>query len=96
VYIVHRKDTFRAEDIWVEQVQKKENIELVLKEEVDHIRGAMYLEEVVLKSGKVLKADGFFVAIGSDPSIDLVKAMNPKIDDENCLVVDQRQETTVK
>jgi thioredoxin reductase (NADPH) len=57
VYLVHRKDTFRAEDIWVDQVQKKDNIELVLKEEVDHIQGSLFLEEVVLKSGKILKAD---------------------------------------
>jgi thioredoxin reductase (NADPH) len=39
VYVVHRKDTFRAENIWVEQAQKKENIEFVLNEEVDHIQG---------------------------------------------------------
>lgn len=96
VYIVHRKDTFRAEDIWIEQAKKKENIEFVLNEEVDHIQGGFYLEEVVLKSGKILKADGFFVAIGSDPSIELVKDMNPEIDDENCLIVDKRQETSVK
>lgn len=96
VYLVHRRDTFRAEDIWVEQAQKKDNIEMVLNEEVDHVWGSMFLEQVTLKSGKVLKADGFFVAIWSDPSIDLVKDMNPDIDDENCLVVDKRQETSVK
>jgi len=95
VYLVHRKDTFRAENIWVEQAQKKENIEFVLNEEVDHIQGSFYLEEVVLKSGKILKADGFFVAIWSDPSIDLVADMNPEIDNENCLIVDKRQETSV-
>ena len=96
VYLVHRKDTFRAENIWVEQAQKKDNIEFVLNEEVEKVGGNIFLEEVTLKSGKVLKADGFFVAIGSDPSIDLVKDMNPEIDDENCLVVDKRQETSVK
>lgn len=96
VYIVHRKDTFRAEDIWVEQAYKRDNIEMVLNEEVDHISWTMFLEEVTLKSGKVLKADGFFVAIGSDPSIDLVADMNPDIDDENCLIVDKRQETSVR
>lgn len=96
VYLVHRKDTFRAEDIWVEQAEKKENIEFVLNEEVDHISGNMFLEEVHLKSGKILKADGFFVAIWSDPSIELVKDMNPETDDENCLVVDKRQESSVK
>jgi thioredoxin reductase (NADPH) len=93
---VHRKDTFRAENIWVEQAQKRENIEFVLNEEVEKVGGNIFLEEVTLKSGKVLKADGFFVAIGSDPSIELVSDMNPEIDDENCLVVDARQETSVK
>jgi thioredoxin reductase (NADPH) len=95
VYLVHRRDTFRAEDIWVEQVKKKENIEMVLNEEVDHITGSLFLEKVVLKSGLEIPADGFFVAIGSDPSINLVEHLNPEIDDENCLVVDKRQETSI-
>jgi len=56
----------------------------------------MFLEKVVLKSGKELAADGFFVAIGSDPSINLVTHLHPEIDDENCLIVDKRQETSVK
>jgi thioredoxin reductase (NADPH) len=38
VYLVHRKDTFRAEDIWLEQAHKRENIEMVLKEEVAEIQ----------------------------------------------------------
>jgi len=96
VYLVHRKDTFRAEDIWVDQIKKKDNIELVLNEEVEKVSGAMFLEEVNLKSGKILKADGFFVAIGSDPSTKLVEHLWPKIDDEGCLIVDARQESSVK
>jgi len=96
VYLVHRRDTFRAEDIWVEQAQKKENIEFVLNEEVDHLEGWLFLEKVVLKSGKELAADGFFVAIWSDPSISLVQHLAPEMDDENCLVVDKRQESSVK
>lgn len=96
VYLVHRRDTFRAEDIWVEQAKKKENIEFVLNEEVENVGGQLFLEEVTLKSGKVLKADGFFVAIGSDPSTNLVSHLSPKIDEEWCLVVDKRQETSIK
>ena len=96
VYIVHRRDTFRAEDLWVDQVKKKENIELVLNEEVDHLEWGMFLEKVVLKSGKEIAADWFFVAIGSDPSTTLVEHLNPKMDDDGCLVVDKRQETSIK
>ena len=96
VYIIHRKDTFRAETVWVEKAQERENIEFVLNEEVDHLEGGLFLEKVVLKSGKEIAADGFFVAIGSDPSINLVKDLGPEIDDENCLIVDKRQETSIK
>lgn len=96
VYIIHRKDTFRAETVWVEKAQARENIEFVLNEEVDHLEGSLFLEKVVLKSGKEIAVDGFFVAIGSDPSITLVKDLHPEIDEENCLVVDARQETSVK
>ncbi len=95
VYVVHRRDTFRAEDIWVEQAKKIENIEFVLNEEVDEISGKFFVEEVKLKSGKILKADGIFVAIGSDANTTLVDHMNPEKDDEGCLVVDARQETTI-
>lgn len=63
VYIVHRKDTFRAEDIWINQAKKIENIEFVLNEEVEEIAGKFFVEEIKLKSGKTIKADGIFVAI---------------------------------
>ncbi|MCH8518191.1 FAD-dependent oxidoreductase [Candidatus Gracilibacteria bacterium] len=96
VYIIHRKDTFRAETVWIEKAQERENIEFILNEEVNHLEGGLFLEKVILKSGKEIIADGFFVAIGSDPSINLVSNMDPNIDDENCLIVDSRQETSVK
>lgn len=95
VYIVHRRDTFRAEDIWVEQAKKADNIEFVLNDEVEEIWGKLYVEEIKLKSGKTIEAQGIFVAIGSDPNTTLVDHLNPKKDDEGCLVVDARQETTV-
>ncbi len=96
VYIVHRKDTFRAEDVWIEQAKKHENIELVMNEEVDHLEGEMFLEKVILKSSRIISADGFFVAIGSDPSTKLVAHLWLEMDSEGCLVVDARQETSLK
>lgn len=96
VYLVHRRDTFRAEDIWVEQAKKHPKIEMVLNEEVESVSGAVFMENVNLKSGKVLKADGIFVAIGSDPDTKLVAHMNPEMDEEGCLIVDKRQQTSIK
>lgn len=95
VTVVHRKDTFRAENIWVEQAKKVENIEFALNEEVEEITGKFFVEEIKLKSGKSIKADGIFVAIGSLPNTNLVTHLNPEKDDEGCLVVDARQETSI-
>lgn len=96
VYLVHRKDTFRAEDAWITQAKNKENIEFVLNEEVEEIAWWLFMEKVILKSGKELKADGIFVAVWSDPNTWLVKNLNPEMDKEWCLVVDARQQTSIK
>lgn len=96
VYLVHRSDTFRAENIWIEQASKKENIEFVLKEEVEEIKGDfMWVNEIALKSGKIIKADGIFVAVWTLPNTSVVDSLNPAKDSEWCLVVDARQETSI-
>jgi len=96
VYIVHRRDTFRAEDIWVEKAKNTPNIEMVLSEEVEEITWKVFVEEIILKSWKILKADWIFIAIWSDPNISLVEHLWLEMDDEKCLIVDSRQETSLK
>jgi thioredoxin reductase (NADPH) len=50
----------------------------------------------VLKDGEILPLDGVFVAIGSTPFTRIVDNLAPEKDTEGCLIVDKRQETTVK
>jgi thioredoxin reductase len=35
--LIHRRDTFRAEDVWVLKVKNTPNIELVLNEEIESV-----------------------------------------------------------
>jgi thioredoxin reductase len=42
----------------------------------------MFLEEIHLKSGKILKSDGIFVAIGNDPDTKIIDNLNPEKDEE--------------
>ncbi len=67
-----------------------------MNEETDHLEGEFFLERVVLKSGKIIPADGIFVAVGTDPSITLVKDMGIELDAEGCIIVDKRQESSIK
>jgi thioredoxin reductase (NADPH) len=51
---------------------------------------------IALNTGDTLAVDGVFVAIGSSPFTKIVDSMSPEKDAEGCLIVDKRQETTVK
>jgi len=96
VYLVHRRDTFRAEDSWVEKVKAKENIELVLNEEVEEITwDLLWMTWVKLKSGKTIEANWIFVAIGTLPNTEIIDWFDLEKDSEWCLVVDKRQETSI-
>jgi thioredoxin reductase (NADPH) len=50
---------------------------------------------VKLKSWKELKADWIFIAIGTLPNTKVVDELNPKKDEEGCLIVDKRQQTSI-
>jgi thioredoxin reductase len=49
-----------------------------------------------LQDDSVLPLDGVFVAIGSSPFTKIVDGLNPDKDTDGTLIVDKRQETTVK
>lgn len=51
---------------------------------------------VLLNTGNTLPLDGLFVAIGSTPITHIVDNLSPKKDEEGCLVVDVRQETSIR
>lgn len=96
VTIIHRRESFRAEEIWVRQAEKKENIHFIMNDEIEEIKGGLFVEEIILKSGKIVKADGVFVAVGTIPFTKIVDHLNPAKDEEGCLIVDKRQETSIK
>jgi len=97
VYLVHRRDSFRAENIWVEKAKNHPNIEFVLNEEVEEIKwDVLGMTGVVLKSWKEIKADWIFIAVGTIPNVDLLSDFDIEKDEEWCLVVDKRQETSIK
>ncbi len=81
VYLIHRREGFRAEQRLVERAREKENIEFVLNAVVDGLQGEDSLQSVDLRftdgSTQNLPVAGLFVAIGqisqNEPFADLVK-----------------------
>ena len=68
LYIIHRRDIFRGEGIYLNELQKKENVEFVLNSTIVNLKGNDLLESIDIKvsDGTIteIKIDGLFVAIG--------------------------------
>lgn len=97
VHILVRTDKVRAEDIWVEKAKKHSNIIFHYFTEVAEIQWDMMgMKSILCKDGSTLPLDGIFIAVGNEPYTGLVDHLSPEKDPEWCLVVDKRQETSVK
>lgn len=70
VYLIHRRDEFRA-DQYVKELEEKGNVEFIYDSNVVNFNGTNKLESIDIqnKDGEVttLAVDGLFVAVGQEP-----------------------------
>ncbi len=76
VYLIHRREEFKASKIMVERAQANPKVEFVLNTVIEDILGANDVQGVRIKNTKSgetkeLKLDGVFVAIGHSPNTKL-------------------------
>ena len=72
VYLIHRRDTFRAANYLVKRAMEKDNIELVLNSTVNEIVGDNCVSGVsVTQNGnlRTINCDGVFGAVGEKPNM---------------------------
>ena len=97
VHILVRGERSRAEDIWIDKARERANITFHYNTQASSVEGSMMgVTGLKLTTGETLPLDGIFVAIGSSPYTKIVDGMSAEKDSEGCLVVDKRQETSVK
>ena len=78
VTVVHRRDVFRASQIMTDRAQATDKIEFVVDSVVEEVLGDGLVTGVVVRNVKTderteIPAEGFFVAIGHDPTTELFK-----------------------
>lgn len=77
VYIIHRRDEFRAEKILQDRVAKTENIEIITNSVPVEITGKFEVDGIRIenkdKETRDIPVQGVFVAIGTVPNSDIVK-----------------------
>lgn len=103
VYLVHRRDTFRASPVMIEKVKHTENLELVLNSQIEEIYGnAMGVEgvKVINKNGEKrdIKVPGVFVFVGMNPNNETLKLEDGSflcdVNDQGQAIVDLKMKTS--
>lgn len=78
VYIIHRRDTFRASKIMADRVLKNEKIEVLWNSQLHDVKGekevtAIEIKNVETGEVKEMPMNGVFIAIGHKPNTALFK-----------------------
>lgn len=88
VYLVHRRDKFRASDIMVKRVMNNSKIELVMNAAPERILGgadgkvrALVVKDVATGTPREIPVSGIFVAIGHTPNTKFLAGALPTDED---------------
>ena len=99
VYLIHRRDQFRAAATLVDRVKRAENVELVLNSTVAGLSGEDKLSSVTVEDKfthemRELPVSGLFVAVGILPRTELVKEQ-VELDGGGFIVTDKNMQTSI-
>lgn len=94
VYLIHRRDEFRAVPSLAQKVKERNNIEIVFSAQVVEAKGKERLESVVLNDGKELKINQLLIEVGGVPNVYLCNQLGVKMEN-NFIAVDKNQATSL-
>lgn len=100
VYLIHRRNEFRAEPVWVLEMEKNPKIEKVLENQVTEIMGdgvkvnGIKLEKPYQNVSEI-KLDGIFIEIGGVPGTSLAIPLGVEVDKIGYIKVQDDMSTNV-
>ncbi len=98
VYVIIRRDEFRAEPDWQERLKKSERVEIITKANVKEIIGDEKGVKAIRidKENRKINLDGVFVEIGETPSSVLFENLGLSRDEAGYINVNQEMKTSVE
>ena len=98
VYIIHRRDEFRAQPVLQERARANPKVEFIMNAQVREIQGDGKVRNVRYVQGgleKDLPVGGVFIFVGFLPNSDLVKA-HADHDEAGYFITDRNMETSIE
>ena len=92
VYLIHRRDEFRAEKKVLKELNSKENVEIITNSSIIKLNGSDKLESISITNNdepdaRRIFVDGLFIAIGQEPKNDMFTNV-ADVDDKGYFVSD--------
>jgi thioredoxin reductase (NADPH) len=99
VFIIHRREAFKASQAMQEKVLSNPKIKVVWNTEVQEVKGSSKVEKLILKNNQdnqvtELTADGLFIAIGHKPETDIFKG-KIELDEKGYIKITEGTKTSV-
>jgi thioredoxin reductase (NADPH) len=99
VYVIHRRDSFRASKAMQERIFKAPNAEVLWNKTVVDVLGGeriegLLLEDTVTKARSTLSVKGLFIAIGHSPATKFLQGSGLEFDASGYVALKQRNSYT--
>lgn len=94
VYLIHRRDSFRASKIYVDALAKSTNIEFLANSSVSGLIADERVNGIRLADGRELEVNALFVSIGRKPASELFRGQL-ELDAGGYIVADESTRTNI-
>lgn len=99
VYLIHRRNEFRAEPFWIDRVKAMPNITTIMETNLVEVLGEQKVSGIKLdkpfQGSETLALDGVFIEIGATPATALAQTLGCATDAKGYLAVDTAMRTNV-
>lgn len=107
VYVVHRRDSFRADALYLNALSELPNVELVLNSTVEAIRSTTdgevpmpHVESILVRDRntgdeRIVNTDAVFIAVGTNPRSNVLKAAGVALNEAGYVIAGESGATNV-
>ena len=98
VYLIHRRDEFRADSVSINKLKEKNNVEFILNSKIKKLNGSEMLESIEVEDNnqniKTIPITGLFIAVGKIPENENFKEII-NMDDKVYIISDELCHTNI-
>lgn len=95
VHLIHRRDTFKAEEILQKKVLEKDNIYIHYNSQITKLNGEQKLNSITINNQETIPIDGLFLYIGRKTDLSFLDNLEISLEEDHILV-DKNMQTNIE